>query len=257
MTTNYVWFDGEFVALATARAYFKDNARYQSPSIVEGLRCYATERGAAVFRLQDHVVHFVSRVEEMGFTLDAYRELSLASAVLRTIMVNNLYECHVRLQLFMELPDQSQPAGNSRPKILITTTAIDSDPLTLSVDGYEADFTQPTRFVVSDNIVFTEPAVDSCDMVARETVIEFIAKTGYKLVETPFSAELLHACDEAFLCSTQDEIKRIDTVAGIAIIGPETHRITNALQEQYRATARGETQRSLGWVNYVTMEPLF
>lgn len=257
MTTNYVWFDGEFISLKKARAYFNNNPRYQAPSVVEGMRSYNTERGSAVFRLHEHVAHFVACVEEMGFILDEYRELSLSSAILRTIMVNNLYECHVRLQLFMQLPEQLRGDSTIVPKILITATALNADVLKLSVDGYEIDYTGETIFVVADNVVFVEPQAEHVDAVARETVIELIQAIDLSLVVTPFSAELLQSCDEAFAVSTQNEVRAITIVDTTPIKSGSKQPITTTLQALYSATARGETKQSLGWVDYVTMEPLF
>lgn len=256
-TPNYVWFDGEFASLEDARAYFNDNPRYQAPSVVAGLRCYETERGAAVFRLVAHVAHFTDRVMQMGFALDAYRDLSLSSAILRTIMVNNLGACHVRLQLFIEMPAEDGVADDIRPKILITATPLDTDPLTLSVDGYEADFTRPVTCVLSDNIIHVGPVTSSCDVVARDTVLTLAEELGYGVVETRFSAELLATCDEAFSVSTQDEIVPVSVVDGVAIGEPGQRPMTDTLRRRYTATARGATRRSLGWIDYVTMEPLF
>jgi branched-chain amino acid aminotransferase len=257
MITNYVWFDGEFIPLKKARAYFKNNPRYQAPSVVEGMRSYNTERGAAVFRLHEHVTHFVAHVEEMGFTLDEYRELSLSSAILRTIMVNNLSECHVRLQLFMQLPKKLRGDSTIVPKILITATALIDDPLKLTVDGYEVDYTGETLFVVADNVVFAEPEAEHTDTVARETAIELIQAIDHSIVVTPFSAELLQSCDEAFAVSTQNEVRPVSIVGDTPINAGSDQPITTALQALYSATARGETKQSLGWVDYVTMEPLF
>jgi branched-chain amino acid aminotransferase len=257
MDANFVWFDGEFIPLEKARAYFNSNPRYQAPSVVEGMRCYETERGAAVFRLQEHVDHFVERVHQMGFTLDAYRDLSLTSAVLRTIIVNNLSECHVRLQLFMEMPLYPHGTDDIRPKILITATALNTDPLKLSVDGYEADFTGEIMFVVADNVIFVEPEGDTCDTVARATAIELIKEFDHNVIETIFSAELQQSCDEAFAVSTQNEIRPVTTLAETPISSVKAQPITAAVQALYSATARGETRQSLGWVDYVTMEPLF
>ena len=54
-TPRYVWMDGELVDYKNAKLHFISAGLHYGISVFEGIRCYATERGPAIFRLQEHV----------------------------------------------------------------------------------------------------------------------------------------------------------------------------------------------------------
>jgi len=65
-------------------------------SVFEGIRCYSTPSGPAVFRLREHVRRMldsakVYRMEPVGFTA-----AQLEEAVLELVRVNRMNACYVR-----------------------------------------------------------------------------------------------------------------------------------------------------------------
>jgi branched-chain amino acid aminotransferase len=52
--TDYIWFNGKLVAWDKATVHVLAHALHYGSSVFEGIRAYATPRGVAVFRLQDH-----------------------------------------------------------------------------------------------------------------------------------------------------------------------------------------------------------
>ncbi len=51
---DQIWLDGEFVPWNEAKIHVLSHALHYGTSWFEGVRCYKTERGSEVFRLQDH-----------------------------------------------------------------------------------------------------------------------------------------------------------------------------------------------------------
>ena len=47
--------NGELVDWADARIHVASHGLHYGTGVFEGIRCYATERGPAVFRLRDHL----------------------------------------------------------------------------------------------------------------------------------------------------------------------------------------------------------
>jgi branched-chain amino acid aminotransferase len=93
--TEKIWMNGELVDWADAKIHIATHGLHYGTGVFEGIRCYDTERGPAVFRLSDHM----QRLIESGKLL--YMELpysleELNAAVLDTIAANGLNECYVR-----------------------------------------------------------------------------------------------------------------------------------------------------------------
>src|SRR5215207_11579850 len=55
-----VWHDGEFIAWSDARVHVMSHVLHYGSSIFEGIRCYKTKRGPAVFRLREHMQRFLN-----------------------------------------------------------------------------------------------------------------------------------------------------------------------------------------------------
>jgi branched-chain amino acid aminotransferase len=93
--TEKIWFNGELVDWADARIHVGSHGLHYGTGVFEGIRCYETERGPAVFRLGDHLKRFESSARLLYMPLP-YTPDELRSAVHETIAVNGLDECYVR-----------------------------------------------------------------------------------------------------------------------------------------------------------------
>jgi branched-chain amino acid aminotransferase len=93
--TDWIWRNGEFVAWKDATVHVMTHALHYGSSVFEGIRCYRTPHGPAVFRLPDHLRRFVDSCRiyrmEPGFTAD-----ELAAACLELVRRNGLEECYLR-----------------------------------------------------------------------------------------------------------------------------------------------------------------
>jgi branched-chain amino acid aminotransferase len=94
-----IWFNGELVDWDDAQIHVLSHVVHYGSSVFEGMRCYATEKGTACFRLQDHVnrLYDSAKIYRMDIPFDRGE---LAQAVLDTIRANNLKACYVRPIVF-------------------------------------------------------------------------------------------------------------------------------------------------------------
>jgi len=53
--TGKIWMNGKLVPFKDAKVHVLTHALHYSTSIFEGIRCYDTPNGSAVFRLPEHV----------------------------------------------------------------------------------------------------------------------------------------------------------------------------------------------------------
>jgi branched-chain amino acid aminotransferase len=90
-----IWMNGTLVDWADARIHIGSHAVHYGSAVFEGARCYDTPRGAACFRLDDHVVRLLNsgRIYRMESPLD---RAGWAEAIETTIRENGLKACYIR-----------------------------------------------------------------------------------------------------------------------------------------------------------------
>ena len=53
--SEWIWMNGEFVAWEDAQVHVLSHGLHYGTGVFEGIRCYDTERGPAVFRHREHL----------------------------------------------------------------------------------------------------------------------------------------------------------------------------------------------------------
>jgi branched-chain amino acid aminotransferase len=93
--TEKIWMNGRFVNWDDAKIHVLTHALHYGTGVFEGIRCYETEEGPAVFRLRDHMKRFFNSAKvyliKIPYSID-----ELCKAVKETIKVNKLKECYIR-----------------------------------------------------------------------------------------------------------------------------------------------------------------
>ncbi|MHB1318042.1 MAG: branched-chain amino acid transaminase [Anaerolineae bacterium] len=97
--SEYIWFDGELVPWKDARIHVLSHVVHYGSSIFEGIRCYKTPAGPAVFRLQPHLRRMYDSCKVYRMTIPYTRE-QFGQAILDTISKNGLDSCYVRPVVF-------------------------------------------------------------------------------------------------------------------------------------------------------------
>ena len=93
--SEYIWMNGEWVAWDEANIHVLSHVVHYGSSVFEGIRCYATQKGAAVFRLQDHVDRLYDSAKIYRMEIPYTRE-QFCEAILETIRRNKLDACYIR-----------------------------------------------------------------------------------------------------------------------------------------------------------------
>jgi branched-chain amino acid aminotransferase len=93
--TDKIWMNGELVDWADARIHVGSHGLHYGTGVFEGIRCYETPKGPAVFRLTDHLqrLHNSARLLYMEIP---YSVAELREASLELIGHNGLPECYLR-----------------------------------------------------------------------------------------------------------------------------------------------------------------
>jgi branched-chain amino acid aminotransferase len=90
-----IWMDGELVDWDKAHVHVLSHALHYGSGVFEGIRCYETADGPAVFRLTEHMERF-ERSAKMLFMDLGYTTEELVESVKATIRANNLPACYIR-----------------------------------------------------------------------------------------------------------------------------------------------------------------
>lgn len=96
---KYIWMDGELVEWEKATVHVLTHALHYGTGVFEGIRCYETETGPAVFRLRDHMERFLRSARMMRMP-SPYSLDELCDAVRETIRANDLKRCYIRPLMF-------------------------------------------------------------------------------------------------------------------------------------------------------------
>lgn len=93
--TEKIWFNGRFIAWDDARVHVLSHVIHYGSSVFEGVRCYETPSGPAVFRLAEHSRRFVESAKiyrmQLPFSAD-----EMSEATLELVRVNGLRSCYIR-----------------------------------------------------------------------------------------------------------------------------------------------------------------
>lgn len=87
--------NGEFVPFDQANVHVLTHALHYGSSVFEGIRCYHTDKGSAIFRHADHMQRQIDSARIYRMDLGYTRE-ELEQAVIETIVRSGLKACYIR-----------------------------------------------------------------------------------------------------------------------------------------------------------------
>lgn len=90
-----IWFDGKFVDWADANVHILTHTLHYGTGAFEGIRCYKTKKGSAVFRLQEHVDRLFKSCRILQIN-PPYTPEEIKKAIIESVKVNKLKECYIR-----------------------------------------------------------------------------------------------------------------------------------------------------------------
>ena len=95
-----IWMDGKLVDWDDANVHILTHTLHYGSGVFEGIRCYATSQGGAVFRLTDHIERLFDSAKifmiDIPYTVD-----QLVEATKETVRVNNIDECYIRPLVYL------------------------------------------------------------------------------------------------------------------------------------------------------------
>ena len=93
--TEFIWHDGTMIRWEDAHVHVLSHSMQFGSSVFEGIRCYKTPAGPAIFRLQDHVQRMINSCRIYRMELP-YSAADLVTAACQVVDRNAIETCYVR-----------------------------------------------------------------------------------------------------------------------------------------------------------------
>jgi branched-chain amino acid aminotransferase len=93
--SEWIWMNGKLVPWDDARVHIGSHVIHYGSAVFEGVRCYKTPKGSAVFRLDAHTERLFGSAKIYWMDL-GYTPEQLNDAILETIRANRLDACYIR-----------------------------------------------------------------------------------------------------------------------------------------------------------------
>jgi branched-chain amino acid aminotransferase len=95
-----IWMDGQLVDWDDAKIHVLTHSLHYGCGVFEGVRAYKTSRGAAVFRLTDHIDRLFNSAKIFFIDIPFTRD-QLVEATKQTVRENNLDACYIRPLVYL------------------------------------------------------------------------------------------------------------------------------------------------------------
>jgi len=95
-----IWMDGKFINWADANVHVLTHTLHYGTGAFEGIRCYKTKTGSAIFRLQEHVDRLFDSCHILKMKIP-FTPAQIKKAIIDTVKVNKLEECYIRPIVFV------------------------------------------------------------------------------------------------------------------------------------------------------------
>lgn len=105
-----VWRNGEFIDWDNARVHVMTHAIHYGSSVFEGIRAYKTERGTAVFRLNEHIQRLLNSAKVYRMDTKLTRD-EICQAAVEIVRGSEMDECYIRPVIFRGLNEEKPSFG--------------------------------------------------------------------------------------------------------------------------------------------------
>jgi branched-chain amino acid aminotransferase len=285
--TQKLWYDGALVDPRALQATLGTHAMHYGSGVFEGVRAYATKRGAAVFRLPEHMERMRKGAEALGMRFDI---AEATEAVLATMRANRHGDAYIRPlawygdggfgldvdgkpeHLMVATTATNVHLGGNRTRVSVSKwrrNPADSLPPLKLCGAYvnsilakrdakgrgfdEAMFTDAEGFVVecTGANLFMVRGGKVTAVEHRDALPGITRDTLIQLTgaeSRPVRLEEFVDADEVFACGTAAEVAPIAEIDGHAF---RDSVVTREIAAAYAAVVRGESRTGAHWLTEV------
>lgn len=202
---GYIWYDGKLVPWREATTHVLTYTLHYGVGCFEGVRAYATPKGTAVFRLQDHTRRLFNSAKALGMKIPFSPE-QIDEATCEVVRENKLKECYIRPMVFYGSEGMGLRADNLKVHVIIAAWSWGAY---LGADNFERGIRVRTSS-------FSRPHVNS-------TLCRAKANGNYINSMLALNEVLRDGYDEAIMLDTQGHIAEGSAENVFLVQGGELH----------------------------------
>ncbi len=144
-TPRYIWMDNDLKNFSEGAIPFINAGLHYGISVFEGIRCYATPRGPAIFRLEEHVDRLIDSAHIVGFRDLPFTRDQIVDAIHQTVAANGFPACYVRPLIFLD-GGMNMVIDTGKPRLVVAvwewTTFFTADAKELGVRANVSSLTR-------------------------------------------------------------------------------------------------------------------
>jgi branched-chain amino acid aminotransferase len=99
---RYIWIDNSLRPASEGVVPFLSAGMQFGFSVFEGIRCYSTDKGPAVFRMNEHVERLLDSAHIVGFRELPVTAEQVKTAIQQTIAANDFSACYIRPMIYLD-----------------------------------------------------------------------------------------------------------------------------------------------------------
>jgi branched-chain amino acid aminotransferase len=115
---GFIWYDGELVPWREATTHVLTYTLHYGAGCFEGVRAYATPKGTAIFRLEEHTRRLFNSAKILGMKIPFAPE-QVNEAQLEVLRVNKLKEAYIRPMVFYGSEGMGLRADNLKVHLIV------------------------------------------------------------------------------------------------------------------------------------------
>lgn len=113
-----IWLDGEFVPWRDAKIHVLTHTLHYGMGVFEGVRAYHSEKGTAIFRLQEHIDRLFRSAHILAMPMP-YDKATINNACLEAVSKNELDSAYIRPMCFYGSEGMGLRADNLKVHVMV------------------------------------------------------------------------------------------------------------------------------------------
>ena len=97
--SKYIWYNSNIIPWEEANTHVMSHVLHYGSGVFEGIKCYKTTKGPAIFRLEDHIDRLFESALLYRMKVDVSKE-EIINGCKKIVKANDLTECYIRPIIF-------------------------------------------------------------------------------------------------------------------------------------------------------------
>src|SRR5213083_1923236 len=233
--TEKIWHNGKWVNWDDAKLHVLSHVVSYGSAVFEGIRCYETKQGPAIFRLREHMQRLINSAKiyrmDLPYSVDQF-----ANTACELVRLNKLNSCYLKpivlrgygevgvnplnspIDIYMACWSWGAYLGPEALSKGVDVGVSSWTRIALDSDGHVSEGSGMNVFLVHDGVLYTPPLATSIlPGITRDAVVKLATDLNIPFKETVIPREMLYIADEVFFVGTAVEITPIRSVDHIQI----------------------------------------